>query len=829
MDEPNPDRNTIGTLAPAALGLHRALAALSLFWERFWPVAWPTVGLIGLFVALALLDAFAYLPGWLQALALVAFAATLAAGAWRAVRRIRLPSAREAVRRLETDSGLEHRPLTTVADRPAIGVVDPETEALWRLHIARAAAATRHLRLRLPRPGLAARDPYALRAALVILLVVGGFAAGPEAATRMARAFTPSLAGVTGTAPPGLELWITPPAYTNLPPRLLASADTDAVNAGPADGPITVPVGSVLLAQVSDSRRAPDLRIGEALRELEPVTERAWRAEATLETVGRQPVTIARGSTALGAWDIEVIDDRAPEIAFAEAPSATGGNALQLGYESTDDYGITAVTGRVTWPESAGPSRIAPVTLELPLPRPRPERGGGAGTFDLTAHPWAGLVVDIQLFAQDGRGQSGHTDRLSIFLPERTFNHPVAREIVAQRRVLALSPESREDVARSLHNIAIRPGLFDNDTVVFLALMSARSRLLHDRAEAAIDSLLPMLWDTALRLEDGALSLSQRQVAELQERLRQAIENGASDEEIAEIMDELRAALDRFLEALAQNLSQALEGMDLSSLPEAGENADLLDRDTMQQMLDQLEQMARLGDREATEALLEEMRRMLQALQNAPNMLQQQQNASPGRELLRELQSVVRRQQRLHDDTFQRDQRGESMSPGEAERARQAQNEVRRQLGELMRRLGEMSSEIPENLGNAEDAMGAAEDALEEGDLRRALDAQAQALDELQRGGQQMALQIMRQRGQGPGEQGGLVEPGEDGFDPLGRPLDDEGEYAGGFVDGGQQRLGEGEKALRALEIQNELRRRVQDGERPDLERSYIERLLRRF
>ena len=63
---------------PAALGARRFLAAVSLFWERSWPAAWPTVGLIGLFVALALLDTFTLLPGWLHALALAAFATALA-------------------------------------------------------------------------------------------------------------------------------------------------------------------------------------------------------------------------------------------------------------------------------------------------------------------------------------------------------------------------------------------------------------------------------------------------------------------------------------------------------------------------------------------------------------------------------------------------------------------------------------------------------------------------------------------------------------------------------------------------------------------------------
>jgi hypothetical protein len=226
------------------------------------------------------------------------------------------------------------------------------------------------------------------------------------------------------------------------------------------------------------------------------------------------------------------------------------------------------------------------------------------------------------------------------------------------------------------------------------------------------------------------------------------------------------------------------------------------------------------------------MQQILQALRDAPNQLQQQSN-SPAQEMLRELQDVVRRQQELQDDAFQRNQRGERLSEEEAQRLREAQNEIRRQLGEVMRRLGEMTDQIPENLGNAEDAMGDAEGALEVGDLPGALGDQARALAELQQGAQSMALQLLRRPGQGPGQgpgqQQGLAQPGEEGFDPLGRRLPTENRDQPFGVDSTQQGIGDGEQAHRALEILDELRNRALDQTRPALERNYLERLLRRF
>ncbi len=56
-----------------------ALARGALFWERLWPALWPLTGVIGLFLALALVDVLPRLPCWLHIVLLLAIG--LAAGA----------------------------------------------------------------------------------------------------------------------------------------------------------------------------------------------------------------------------------------------------------------------------------------------------------------------------------------------------------------------------------------------------------------------------------------------------------------------------------------------------------------------------------------------------------------------------------------------------------------------------------------------------------------------------------------------------------------------------------------------------------------------------
>ncbi len=58
----------------------------------------------------------------------------------------------------------------------------------------------------------------------------------------------------------------------------------------------------------------------------------------------------------------------------------------------------------------------------------------------------------------------------------------------------------------------------------------------------------------AVDLEDGNVSDAEQALRAAQEALRQALERGATDEELKRLTDQLRAALDKFLQALAEQM-----------------------------------------------------------------------------------------------------------------------------------------------------------------------------------------------------------------------------------------------------------------------------------
>ena len=117
---------------------------------------------------------------------------------------------------------------------------------------------------------------------------------------------------------------------------------------------------------------------------------------------------------------------------------------------------------------------------------------------------------------------------------------------------------------------------------------------------------------------------------------------------------------------------------------------------------------------------------------------------------------------------------------------------------------------------------------LGEGNADGAVDSQGRALDALRKGAQNLAEAMQQgdgdQAGDGPGNRVGRQQSGGNQTDPLGRPLhgreygDDLTVKIPGEID-----------VQRVRRILEELRRRLADPVRPQIELDYIERLLKDY
>jgi uncharacterized protein (TIGR02302 family) len=380
------------------------------------------------------------------------------------------------------------------------------------------------------------------------------------------------------------------------------------------------------------------------------------------------------------------------------------------------------------------------------------------------------------------------------------------------------------------------PEVFQIEAPVYLGLRSIYWQLSRAKSDDTLRDVVARLWDMATRIEDGNISDVEAALRAAQEALRRALERGASEEEIKKLTEELRAALDKFLQALAEEMRKNPQVS-----RQIDPNARNLRPQDLKNMIDRLEQLARSGAKDAAQRLLQELQQMLENLQMARPGQQGDQDSDDMMSALDELGNMIREQQQLRDRTFRQgqDQRRERQRGGQPNQQgmgelRQNQQALRDQLQKLLEQLrqrgmgqqGEQGQNGMDQLGKAGEAMGEAEGQLGDGNADGAVGSQGRALEALRRGAQGMA-QAMQQpgMGQGPGQPGRQQGRAQQDTDPLGRPMRQGRDYS----DDQTVRVPGEIDVQRARRILDELRRRFADPARPQIELDYIERLLKDF
>jgi uncharacterized protein (TIGR02302 family) len=862
LPNPAPERNSAdATRSLLAATLTRA--RWTIFWERLWPALASLTTAVGVFLALSWLGVWLWLPPLVRAAAVIACAVLAVVAAFPFL-FVRMPGIRDALSRLDRGSGLPHRPATAIADGLAVTPKDPYSLALWNAHVERALTAVGALKSGWPSPRVARWDPYALRALVLVLCVATFFAAGSERWKRIAAAF--DWHGVVLPANFRVDAWVIPPAYTGKPPVILQGIHPGDTAALPASGIVAVPVNSTLVVRSTGKVNLQLTSTGGVTAGKDPVHPPAGTDEHRF-AVGATGSATLRGAGDDLTWAFNVIPDKPPTIELAKDPEQQNRGSLLLSYRLEDDYGVSeakATFARKSDTDDDGEAAhplYGPPDFPLILPQARTRAGVGQTVKDLTDHPWAGAEVTMTLIARDEGGNEGSSEPFSFRLPERVFSKPLARALVEQRRNLALDANARPQVLNALDALAIAPEKFTPEASVYLGLRSIYWSLVRAKTDDDLRNVVTRLWSMATQLEDGDLSDAQANLRNAEEALRQALERGASDQELKQLMDRLRAAMDRFMQALAEQQKNHQQ----ASRP-LGPHDRLLSQRDLQNMLNRLENMAKNGNRDAARQLLQELQQMMENLQMASPGMDDEAGDDDMMSKLDELGDVIRQQQDLRDRTFrqgqdqrpqrgrpQPGQRGQQQQPGQGQQdeqqggddmgqLRQNQQALRDRLDQLMNELrslglgqnrdgqSDQQQDQLEQLDRAGKEMGQAESQLGDNDPGNAVDSQGRALDALRKGAQSLmqALQQQQQQmGQGPGQgrMGRLGQPRADqSTDPLGRLLPNHG-----LSDDSSVRVPDEIDAQRARRIIEELRKRFGDMGRPQEELDYIERLLKDY
>ncbi|CAI2933010.1 Deacetylase [Aminobacter niigataensis] len=825
--------------------------------ERGWPLVLPLLVTASLFLSLSWLGLFRLLPDMARLALIVAFAIAGLASLYP-LRFFRFPSWSEIDSRLERANQLLHAPVQVQTDRPS-GKADGFADALWREHQKRMAERLGTLGGDMPRTNVPERDPWALRAAAALLLVCAfAFSFGPMGG-RLGDAFRAHAA--RDAVPPRIDAWVTPPTYTGKAPIFLTA---DASKDVPV---ISVPEGSELSLRVTGGSGEETLAYTNAKGEVRDIAPSGAKADPAkpamtgpvaavrqfadkLTAEGR--LTLKSGDDELDSWAFTVVPDNPPKISFVGEPKRAVNGTLELTYNIEDDYGAASAKADFALAEDQAPdARPLYGAPEMPLSLPR--RGAAKkpvkATRDLTEHVWAGASVRLTLHAVDDAGQEAKSETKTIILPEKPFTNPLARAVIEQRRLLALDANAKPRVLELMDAITLRPEDTIDNLSHYLALMSARARLKMAGSDDQLREVVTYLWQVALGIEEGDLSAAEKRLRQAQQALQDALERGASDEEIDKLMAELREAMNDFLREFAERNQQNQTAQNQAPGQE-------LRQSDLQRMLDQIENLAKSGNRDQARELLSQLQDMMNNLQAGRRQQGQQgQQNSEMRQQMDKLGEIMRRQQEMMNETFRMDQMqrgqqqqddpfGENGEPGQQQQQgqqgegqqgrpmtpqefadalkqlQQGQGQLEKDLEALMKGLEGMGIKPGEGFGDAGESMNQAEGALGKGEGDRAVGHQGRALEALRKGAQDMMQQMQAMQGdQGGSEEGGRQQNAD--RDPLGRPRATTGPDFGDSV-----KVPDEIDVQRARQILDAIRKRLGNALSPELERSYLERLL---
>lgn len=865
------------------LAATRRRLTLLAFARAFWPAF--AFGLV--FLGIALASGFDQLSNFLKAAVVPPLMLGGLLLVWLGMRRYRSPEEDDVIRQLDAQS--EMRPVSSLSDRPA----DPSAvpARLWSAHRGRLLAEIG--KLRLPRLGKEWRafDPYYLRIALPVCVLALALLAGNAAPGRVARAVSPDLGALVGADRMIVEAWVTPPEYTGRAPIFLRPDITD----------VRIPVGSEVTLR-TQAYSAPKVRLrGDQNKTLkfQKTPDTAW--EARIRITADTRLTVHWWGERAG-WEFLILPDEKPVIEFDGMPAIGKRDQVEFKWKASDDYGLDRVelAIRLKEPHPADPE------AEDRVPVPMPGVSGAkeaeaAAQLDLTRHRWAGLAVEMRLIARDGAGQEGASEPLPFILPEKLFLDPLAKAAQEARVTvlreprpyaeadknndaltqdaynlaaagrLDLAPDGVRQAALMLEAVTYRGDLFIRDLGAFMGLRLALGTLETATTKTEADSVEPLLWSIALKLEHGSVADARARLEAARAALERALRDGASEEEIRRLMEAFRDAANEYLAAkIAEAIASGSEAPPEEQDGQARSGSQSLGGQDFEDMLNALQDLTETGASEQARQLLSDITNMLENLEFQRGQGEGEGGfGMPGQQAegedsdlppdeqemtdaMRRLSEILREQRQLNDDTLaqQRGERagdpgnepggetGEGRRPSEGgqmpgepgaddgsagQRGGGTLAERQRRLGEMMeglaRQLGETGEGIDEGTMRAiQEAQRRAERALESGNEARAIMDQERATQLLSELSREFADQLDQMRASRLGDQ----QQGETSNDPFGRPMTGAGNDGQGFE------LPSETERQRAKDILDELRRRYEDAEDEE-EREYLRRLLERF
>ena len=620
----------------------------------------------------------------------------------------RLPDSKGLDNKLEKHSALPQGQIALIEDRLA-NPKKHDTRDLWKN--AQHESLISFKKLRAPRlnPFLTREDPSAVRYIAILLFISGLMVSGPHWKDKIYSGLIPFSPSYVVSQGKSTNIWIKPPDYTQI-------AQTHISGHGSHDEVLNIPEDSeirIRMHSVFGEYFPPHLRNGDKTVKMEHMGDGLYGIETVIEP--GKSLKISQAFIPRSRWDYNFIEDMPPEIRsdvddapsgdestdvvriddelpplpFDDAPSTENevdednaaedtpeaeeiveitdeqrheildSNQIRFPLIVNDDYGVKELRMTMNIDEMVVERPLGEMTQETRLVMSQPNTEFSiTPIYDMTWHTWAGLPVTFTYEAIDHKGQTAELKNIKLVLPEREFEHPMAKSLIAMRKRLAWDyKDSFREIAQNLETLLSAEDYMQNDPVTYLAIRVASSRLFYNddmptetRIQAAKD-VINLLWYTALSLEEGDIALAMRELQDAQRALENAMRDpNASEEEIQELMNNLQEKMGNYFAEMQREMQKRIENGEDFPTYSAEDFGEIISPDTLSKMMEDIQQALREGDQQKAQELMSQMQRMMEMM-DPSNGAQLPQDMQTMREGVNELQELIERQEALIDQT----------------------------------------------------------------------------------------------------------------------------------------------------------------------------------
>ncbi len=238
---------------------------------------------------------------------------------------------------------------------------------MWAVHRERLSRLIAKLKPSWPAPRTDRKDPYAIRAALLLGVVAAALAAGGNVSDRLRAAFTPAATGTPAML--RLDAWVTPPVYTGLAPIVLADGSEKVGAGAELFRALSVPERSDLIVRTHapQGETVSLITSHDGAGDATIVAPKKGGSEGLIEfnVALNEPLSAAVeiGGQTVSKWRFDLIEDTAPTINLMGTPTTAPRGALRVVFRADDDNGVASAEARFALGE--GEERnLAPLSAE---------------------------------------------------------------------------------------------------------------------------------------------------------------------------------------------------------------------------------------------------------------------------------------------------------------------------------------------------------------------------------------------------------------------------------------------------------------------------------